>query len=312
MKKLSVLILSLGLFLYSASTVAGVADPQTYVKNSDFTVENSIGIPNTVGWIEVQNLGVEFPPHNASYTNGRYETNKANGYEEPVWNDVTFVIYAKKGDEIAKLFQGFSQGDNIRGSISVNIMNPKETYQTIASFELQELTLLRYSPGLVADVEHPSTLKFSFTVSPGYVKISTYQDSSSSKAITSISKTINTLVSISNKIPQMKTLSYSGIEMQKNDTSIAGDQYGTDTCHVDNYGTISMEFKMEPNSKDWIHIVKDQYEGSIGGAKPNGGIELSGGLSWYVENFNFPTFDSKSDSQLIQYVTIRIEKFIKN
>ncbi len=307
MKKLSFIFTSLALLVCSTALFAGIADPQTYIKSRDFTVVNSIGIPASVGWVEVQNLGVEFPPHNASSTTNRHKPlSNFYGAQEPAWHDVTFVVHAKKGDEIEELFESFSKGDNIRGSISVNIMNPKETYQTIASFELQELTLIRFSKGLVADVEHPSTLKFSFTVSPGYVKISTFKDNINSKTINSVSKLVSAL-----QMPKMKSFSYSGIEMQKNDTTIAGDQYGTDTCHVDNYGTISMEFKLELDSVDWINIVRNQYEGSIGGAKPNGGFEVSGGLSWHVESFNFPTFNSKSDAQLIQYVTIRIEKFIK-
>ncbi len=312
MKKLSVVSLSLGLLFCSTVVFAAFADPQTYIKNKDFTVENSIGIPDSVGWIEVQNLGVEFPPHNASSTESRYKS-VGNIYDhaQPVWNDVTFVIHAKKGDEIEQFFQSFAKGDNIRGSISVNIMNPENAYQTIASFELQELMLIRYDMGLVADVEHPSTLKFSFTVSPGHVKISTYKNNYNDKTIDSVSKLLKTLNGLSGQMRLMKTLAYSGIEMQKNDTTIAGDQYGTDTCHVDNYGTISMEFKVEPKSTDWINIVRDQYEGNIGGAKPNGAVELTEDLSWHIESFNFPTFDSKSDTQLIQYVTIRIEKFIR-
>ena len=59
-------------------------------------------------------------------------------------------------------------------------------------------------------------------------------------------------------------------------TGIAGGN-GTDTntTHVNNYGTISMASKVEPNLKDWIDRVKDQYEGSRAGTKPNGAVELS-------------------------------------
>lgn len=125
------------------------------------------------------------------------------------------------------------------------------------------------------------------------------------------------LAGLSSQVPA----AYSGIEMQKNDTTIAGDQYGTDTCHVDNYGTIDMEFKCEPKSKDWIDRVKKQYEGALAGAKPNGFITLTNRagcdtatwnvMAWHVERFDFPTLNAKDDSQLIQYVTIRVEKFIK-
>ena len=34
-------------------------------------------------------------------------------------------------------------------------------------------------------------------------------------------------------------------------------------------------------------------------------------LGWHIESFDFPTFDSKDDSQLIQQVTIRAEKIVR-
>lgn len=127
-----------------------------------------------------------------------------------------------------------------------------------------------------------------------------------------------TLDGIPNQMALLQTFSYTGMEMNKNDTTIAGDKYSTDTCHVDNYGTISMTFKVEPKSKDWINRVKDQYEGNIAGAKPNGGFELTNRkgettstwniLGWHIESFNFPTLDAKDDSQLMQEVVIRVEK----
>jgi len=71
-----------------------------------------------------------------------------------------------------KRLENFIQGkDQTKISFQVRQLDKGDRYATIASFELQELTLLRYSPGLVANVEHPETLKFTFTVSPGYVKI---------------------------------------------------------------------------------------------------------------------------------------------
>ena len=35
----------------------------------------------------------------------------------------------------------------------------------------------------------------------------------------------------------MQSFGYDSTSMRKNDTSVAGDQYQTDTCHVDEYGT---------------------------------------------------------------------------
>ena len=39
--------------------------------------------------------------------------------------------------------------------------------------------------------------------------------------------------------------------------------------------TLTIDFKTVQKSKDWVNRVKLQYEGSIAGAKPNGGFELT-------------------------------------
>lgn len=64
-------------------------------------------------------------------------------------------------------------------------------------------------------------------------------------------------------------------------------------------------------------LVK-QYEGKIRGKKPTGEVRLTDRagkvmsrwnlLSWHIEQFDFPTLDSKDNSQLIQTVVIRTEK----
>ena len=53
---------------------------------------------------------------------------------------------------------------------------------------------------------------------------------------------------IANQMSLMQRFSYNGTTMRKNDTTIAGDQYQTDTCHVDEYGTVSMAFKEKTHS----------------------------------------------------------------
>ncbi len=65
-------------------------------------------------------------------------------------------------------------------------------------------------------------------------------------------------------------------------------------------------------------LVK-QYEGKIQGKKPTGSVSLKGRggrvtdnwniLGWHIENYDLPTLDSKDNSQLIETVVIRTEKF---
>ena len=63
---------------------------------------------------------------------------------------------------------------------------------------------------------------------------------------------------IANQMSLMQSFSYNGTTMRKNDTTVAGDQYQTDTCHVDEYGTVSMSFKSDSAARDGIQQVKDQ------------------------------------------------------
>jgi hypothetical protein len=70
--------------------------------------------------------------------------------------------------------------------------------------------------------------------------------------------------------------------------------------------------------KEFMAAMDDD---EIEGAKPNGwvdirdsqGVDLSTWniLAWHIESFDFPTLDSKDETQLHQSMTIRAEKFLK-
>jgi hypothetical protein len=62
-----------------------------------------------------------------------------------------------------------------------------------------------------------------------------------------------TLDGISFLISLLQTFNYSGIEMQTNDTTIAGDKYTKDTFHISSTGTINLIFKHEP----WPNVPTD-------------------------------------------------------
>ncbi len=98
------------------------------------------------------------------------------------------------------------------------------------------------------------------------------------------------------------------------------DQYQTDTCHVDEYGTVSMAFKVDPDSMDWIDRVKNQYEGSRAGAKPNGAVILSDRSGndtvnwningWHIENFSVDQVMSELGDQEPGKSNVPIRTFI--
>lgn len=122
---------------------------------------------------------------------------------------------------------------------------------------------------------------------------------------------------VTKQMELMERFSWSGIEMQDNNTTSAGTQYTDNTTHINNYGTCSIACKVEPESKEWIGVTKDQYEGSRAGEKPNGQFELfdrKGDVTstwtisrWHLETFQMPILDSKDNSQMVQEVTIRPE-----
>jgi len=166
------------------------------------------------------------------------EQHKIYDYSQCIWNDITFNCHA-------------TPDANLRGSVTVNLVNVKDQYQTDT-----------------CHVDEYGTVSMAFKVEP---------DS-------------------------------------------AGDQYQTDTCHVDEYGTISMAFKVEPDSKDWIDRVKDQYEGSLAGAKPNGAVILSDRSGndtvnwningWHIENFSVDQVMSELGGQEPGNNKVPIRQFI--
>lgn len=82
------------------------------------------------------------------------------------------------------------------------------------------------------------------------------------------------------------------------------------------FGSIEISLpRLSGGNRD--RLVK-QYEGKIRGKKPTGAVWLTDRagkviscwniMNWHIEKFDFPTLDSKDDSQLIQTVVIRTEK----
>jgi len=153
-----------------------VATAQTYIKNKDFTVEQNIGLPDDLGYTRVEGIGCHFPAHNASSTHSKCDKGQQHNIYDPgqaEWSDITIYAHGNAGQTKAAwdLMKTFAEGDPVRGSVTVNIVNPKDAYSTIFSFTFQEITILHYSPGIQASVEHPDTLSFSFTFKPGRVEI---------------------------------------------------------------------------------------------------------------------------------------------
>jgi len=82
---------------------------------------------------------------------------------------------------------------------------------------------------------------------------------------------------------------------------------------------VTMPF-LEGYAKDRLikEFMAAMDDGQIDGDKPNGKLYLTDResnetstwniLGWHIESFNFPTLDSKDNTQLIQEVTIRVEK----
>ena len=186
------------------------------------------------------------------------EQHKIYDYSQCMGNDITFNCHATPDASRSPL----AKSDNLRGSVTVNVVTPKADGTSRMDSNTE---IIEFSP-------HARQVNYETTNSRAE------------------------LDGISNQMALMQSFSYTGSSMRKNDTSVAGDQYQTDTCHVDEYGTISMAFKSDSDSKNGIHRVKEQYEGSLAGTKPNGAVILSDRSGndtvnwningWHIENFN--------------------------
>ncbi|MBI83828.1 MAG: hypothetical protein CMJ81_11570 [Planctomycetaceae bacterium] len=201
------------------------------------------------------------------------EQHKIYDYSQSRGNDIPFNDQAT--------IPHTAQMDNLRGSVTVNFVNPKATSSMDSSTEIIE-----FSP---------------------HARQDNYEITNLGKTGARLQMLHAELDGIPSQMALMQSFSYSGNTMRKNDTSVAGDQYQTDTCHIDNYGTCSMAFKSNSDSKDGIHQVKDQYEGSRAGGEPNGAIILSDRSSndtgnwiisgWHIENFSIPQVMSQLGGQ---------------
>ncbi len=83
----------------------------------------------------------------------------------------------------------------------------------------------------------------------------------------------------------------------------------------------SIEITLPRLSGENKERLVNQYEGKIRGGRPRGTIWLTNNAGtvtatwniygWHIESFDFPTLDSKDNSQLIQNIVIRVEKFTR-
>jgi len=144
------------------------------IRQRDFITSVQIdGIPEQLSIYAVSagTIGFMVPPD--SFTQSRSGEIREGDTMMLSYSPVTFSAQGNK-DAINAVFETFkkvAEGDPLRGSITISIVNPADNYNVIHTFELQELTLLNYSPGISSDVNHPSTLSFEFTVLPNRIEL---------------------------------------------------------------------------------------------------------------------------------------------
>lgn len=133
------------------------------IEVEDFDISQTLGVPSGVYWTRIHGL----------YPYADLPTRGCADEDDIDWADVTFEVVGNSAQmsAIRNLLSGTPKGGSLRGSITINYVNPDDPEGTLWVVEMSRLTLIRYSPGLVADVEHPSLLKASFTVTPGQTRV---------------------------------------------------------------------------------------------------------------------------------------------
>lgn len=141
------------------------------LKRRDFTVENTIGIPHSVGWVRVSAITWKQVPIVKSNTSTSRTGSTGVGWRSSI-SQVSFFCHGNTDDTKAvwDMFEKITRGNMMNGSITINLVDPSMGYETFASIKLSGLRLDHYNPGIQADVNQPSTQLFSFTVVPGSVE----------------------------------------------------------------------------------------------------------------------------------------------
>lgn len=127
-------------------------------------------------YIDVQNIWVEFPPHNAAYTKNlnRVRLLKIFDHAQGIWHDVTFVVKTDNSiNEMMEMNMQIWSTEGMPGSITVNMAKQiKKNKKLVLSFELQELTLNNYK--FLEKEDEPGVTYCVFNVSPNLVTLSAF------------------------------------------------------------------------------------------------------------------------------------------
>jgi len=157
----------------STPSILNIPTQGDLIRQRDFISTVQIdGIPEQLSIYAVSAVAIDFmvPPSSTQSRSGEIREGDTMMLS---YSPVTFSAQGNE-DAIKAVFDTFkkvTEGNPLRGSITISIVNPADNYNVIHTFELQELTLLNYSPGISADVDHPGTLSFEFTVLPNRIEL---------------------------------------------------------------------------------------------------------------------------------------------
>ncbi len=140
----------------------GDCDPfEASISASDFELHQGIGVPTSLSFDEIENLSVSFPHYRSWCADD----------DEGVWAPVTFAVHGSVAatKQAMNLLDVALKGVPFRGGIEIWY---EDAGGAIWEIELHDIQLISYLPlGSGADVAHPDTRAFEFTVQPGWAEI---------------------------------------------------------------------------------------------------------------------------------------------
>jgi hypothetical protein len=119
----------------------------------------------------------------------------------------------------------------------------------------------------------------------------------------------------------LRFIQHTPITFNQSDTSVQGDQYGTNTVLLNDYGRLTLGFAMDPQATNVAMYADAQIKGSKAGDKAVDSVAFfdSEGAEtsrfnierWHMEEFRIGPFNSKSSDNMEQSCTLDMEKFVR-
>jgi hypothetical protein len=119
----------------------------------------------------------------------------------------------------------------------------------------------------------------------------------------------------------LRTVQHTGMTFGKSNTTVTKDRTDNNTTIIQDYGRIHASFAVDPKATSIADYANKQINGQNKGAKQTGSLMLfdSEGNEtsrwsierWHLEQYVISGFNTKSSANMVQSITIDMEKFTR-